>query len=149
MTTATDESLSVDERLIRGAIALIDEEGSSSLGVRRLAQAADRSSMCVYSHFGSRAGLLSAVYDRVSGQLLAAVTDQKDPGSAYREWARQNPRLYALLFDQPLDALDLDAGVRRGMLAGLMDSLSHQDSPDRVEEWARLHGEISYERILS
>ena len=138
MATEDDDSLFVRERLIRGSIALIEQEGSSSLGVRRLAQAADRSSMCVYSKFGSRGGLLAAVYERVASQFLAAATS----ASAYREWARANPQLYALLFDHPLDALDVDPAARRALLASLVEAF------DR-DHWVQLHGEVSFERIAA
>ena len=65
-SNAVDEELFVRERLNRGAISLIEREGCSSLGVRRLAQASDRTTMCVYTKFGSRGGLLTAVFERVS-----------------------------------------------------------------------------------
>jgi AcrR family transcriptional regulator len=138
VTTEPDDPLFVRERLIRGSIALIEQEGSSSLGVRRLAQAADRSSMCVYSKFGSRGGLLAAVYERIASQLLSAATS----GEAYRDWARANPQLYALLFDHPLDALDVDPAARRDLLAALVETFTH-------DRWVQLHGEVSYQRITA
>jgi len=138
MSTEADDSLFVSERLIRGSIALIEQEGSSALGVRRLAQAADRSSMCVYSKFGSRGGLLAAVYERVASQLLSSVSD----GDSYRGWARANPQLYALLFDHPLDALDVDPAARRDLLATLVETFTR-------DHWVELHGEVSYERIAA
>ena len=138
MSTEADDSLFVRERLIRGSIAMIEQEGSSSLGVRRLAQAADRSSMCVYSKFGSRGGLLAAVYERVASQLLTAATSTE----AYRDWARANPQLYGLLFDHPLDALDVDPAARRDLLAALVETFTR-------DRWVQLHGEISYERITT
>ena len=138
MTTEADDSPLVRERLIRGSIALIEQEGSSALGVRRLAQAADRSSMCVYSHFRSRGGLLAAVYQRVADQLLATLAG----GGDYREWARANPQLYALLFDHPLDALDVAPTARHHLVATLVETL------DR-DHWVQLHGEVSFERITA
>lgn len=138
MTTEPDDSPLVRERLIRGSITLIEQEGSSALGVRRLAQAADRSSMCVYSHFRSRGGLLTAVYERVASQLLAAVTD----GHSYRDWARANPQLYALLFDHPLDALDVDPAARSAVVAKLVETFTR-------DHWVQLHGEVSFERIAA
>ena len=138
VTTDADDSQFVRERLIRGSIALIEQEGSSSLGVRRLAQAADRSSMCVYSKFGSRGGLLAAVYERVASRLLSAATS----GESYRDWAHANPRLYALLFDHPLDALDVDPAARRDLLATLLATFTR-------DRWVQLHGEVSFERITA
>jgi len=137
-----DESMFVRERLIRGGIALIAEEGCSSLGVRRLAQASDRTTMCVYSKFGSRGGLLAAVYVRVADGLVAILESAVTAGDAYRDWARANAQLYILLFDQPLDALDVADTARRDLIGRLVALL-----PDGQNEWARLHGEASYERI--
>jgi hypothetical protein len=64
------------------------------------------------------------------------------PEEDYVAWAQREPQLYALLFDHPLDALDIDPGRRRELVEALIDRLS-------VETWARLHGEVSHARILA
>jgi AcrR family transcriptional regulator len=145
-SNAVDEELFVRERLIRGAISLIEREGCSSLGVRRLAQASDRTTMCVYTKFGSRGGLLTAVFERVSDAMLAAVSESDDSASAFRDWALSNPELYGLLFDQPLDTLGVPAQSRRSVLDDAVALLSREGGSGR-QRWIELHGEVSYERI--
>ena len=147
MGQEADESTFVRERLIRGATRLIEEEGCSSLGVRRLAQASDRTTMCVYSKFGSRGGLLTAVYMRASADLLADLRDSDDPRHAYLEWAREHVQLYGMLFDQPLVALDVDSSVRKKLMTDLVDAFS-AGSWDGAETWSWLHGTFSYSRIV-
>jgi AcrR family transcriptional regulator len=140
MAEAPAEVDDVAEKLLSGSLDLIRAEGCSSLGVRRLAQAANRSSMCVYSHFGSRGDLLTAAYGTASASLLDALDGKPEEG--YIAWAQREPQLYSLLFDHPLDALDIDPGRRRELVEALIDRLS-------VETWARLHGEVSHARILA
>lgn len=142
------EELFVRERLIRGAIALIEQEGCSSLGVRRLAQAADRTTMCIYTKFGSRAGLLTAVYERVTEELTGALAESDDPTAAYRDWARTNRELYTLLFDQPLEALGVPDASRHTVLDGVVGLLS-RDGRSGQEQWMSLHGEASFSRIAA
>lgn len=142
------EELFVRERLIRGAIALIEQEGCSSLGVRRLAQAADRTTMCVYTKFGSRAGLLTAVYERVADGLTGILAESDDPSAAYRDWAFANRELYGLLFDQPLDALGVPEASRRAVLEEIVGLLS-RGAASGAERWMALHGEASFSRIAA
>ncbi|MGO4785189.1 TetR/AcrR family transcriptional regulator [Cryobacterium sp. W22_MBD10_FK3] len=142
-----DESTFVRERLIRGATRLIEEEGCSSLGVRRLAQASDRTTMCVYSKFGSRGGLLTTVYERVGADLLSALRNSDEPPPAYLDWAREHPQLYTMLFDQPLDALDIATSARKKLITDLVDVFDG-DLRSGVEEWSWLHGALAYERIV-
>lgn len=150
-TKNDDDSPFVAERLIRSTVALIADEGCRSLGVRRLAQAADRSSMCIYTKFGSRSGLLTAVYERVSSDLLAALAlpGDRTTGQKYEDWALKHPQLYGFLFDEPLDALDLDATTRIRLLRDVLALLESGHGVDAAEEWASRHGAISYQRIMS
>lgn len=136
-SAAVDE---IAERLVAGTFDLIRAEGSSALGVRRLAQAANRSPMCVYSHFGSRGKLLTEVYSRGAEALLHAVSD--GGGESYLEWAAGEPEVYSLLFDQDLSALDVEPALRRDLTQQLVAQLS-------LETWVRLHGQVTHQRILA
>lgn len=142
-----DESTFVRERLIRGATRLIEEEGCSSLGVRRLAQASDRTTMCVYSKFGSRGGLLTTVFEKAGESLIASVRNSDDPSRGYLDWARRHVQLYTMLFDQPLDALDVGIPVRTRLIMDLVDELA-SSAQSGAEKWSWLHGTFAYERIV-
>jgi AcrR family transcriptional regulator len=97
------------ERLIAAALRVVAENGIDELTVRRLAEAADTSTMSVYSRFGNRDGVLQALYVRtfdMLGEALAAVPCGPDPvadllamAGAYREFALAGPARYAFMFD--------------------------------------------------
>ena len=54
------------ETLLDAALHLLEERGPGALRIRDLAEAAEQSTMGVYTHFGSKQGLLE--------QLLPALT---------------------------------------------------------------------------
>ena len=96
-------------RLLERAAAILDEEGLAGLSTRRLAVDLDTTTRAVYSLFGDKAGLLRALY-RAGFETLRARTEAvpvtgdpvRDIGllaEAYRDSARQNRNLYALMFD--------------------------------------------------
>src|ERR671939_1809731 len=63
------------ETLLDAALRLLEERGPGALRIRDLASAAEQSTMGVYTHFGSKQGLLEQLYlygfrrleDRLSG----------------------------------------------------------------------------------
>ncbi|KGM00862.1 TetR/AcrR family transcriptional regulator, partial [Cellulomonas cellasea] len=116
--------LDVREQLIRGALALITDEGPVDLSVRRLAKAADRTTMCVYTKFTNRQGLLEAVYQRAGEELLAHLEPHVRDGAlatadAYVARARLDAGRYALLLGQPLAALGIPDAARVRLVADL------------------------------
>src|SRR4051795_11977375 len=50
------------ETLLDAALRLLEERGPGALRVRDVAAAADQSTMGVYTHFGSKQGLLEQLY---------------------------------------------------------------------------------------
>lgn len=139
----------VREQLIRGALRLIAAEGSSDLGVRRLAQAADRTTMCVYTKFGNRQSLLAAVYERAGDQLLDQLDGARTPAQfaeRYRRAVTDQPGLYEFLFEQPLRALGLEPGTRGALVDRVTRHLAELLGPageahERAQTlWATLHG---------
>src|SRR5215216_4419703 len=50
------------ETLLEAALRLLEERGPGALRIRDLAAAAEQSTMGVYTHFGSKQGLLEQVY---------------------------------------------------------------------------------------
>jgi AcrR family transcriptional regulator len=111
-------------------LRVLHESGAAELTVRRVAQVAGSSTMCIYSRFGSRSGMLAAIYRRgfesLRGALtaaLAAAPGAAAPGAAgrgsrdvverivalgigYRRFALAGPALYALMFERPLPDFD-------------------------------------------
>ena len=95
------------ERLIVAALRVVADHGLADLTVRRIAEAADTSTMSVYSRFGSRAGVLDALYRRaflMLGEAFAEVPRSADHlmdlAMAYRSFALAGPARYAFMFGQ-------------------------------------------------
>lgn len=94
--------------LLARAGTLLQEEGPGALSLRRLAADVGTTTRAVYSVFGGKDGLLSAMYREMGDTLTrlhAAVPAQADPLEelrllclAYRESARRHPTLYPMLF---------------------------------------------------
>src|SRR5690349_22888708 len=55
-------STTTRESLLEAALRLLEERGPGALRVRDLAEAVDKSTMGVYTHFGSKQGLLEQLY---------------------------------------------------------------------------------------
>lgn len=137
--TTVDDTAFIREKLIVGGLDLVDSDGTEALSVRRLAQAAGRTSMCVYSKFGSRGGLLMAMYDRVARELMTALA--VDPAADLEKWANANHERYAFLFDAELTSMGIDPGMRRSLLEDVVARVGSEDT------WALAHGRIAAERI--
>lgn len=147
-----DSTPDVREQLVRGGMSLVAEEGPADLSVRRLAKAADRTTMCIYTKFGNRGGLIGAIYERAAQELLDAL-DAAPPGfpalaTAYRRHVDAAPGAYALLFEQPLESVDLDRSVRSDLIAAVVHRIAerfdladagHRDLAARTL-WSTMHG---------
>lgn len=133
----------IRERLVDGAVALIREEGVVDLSVRRLAASGGRSTMCLYTKFGSRQALLEAVYDEVAAGFERELAEAEDPRRAYWSFAVDRPRLYALLFSTDLAPIGLDDGRRTALIERVGAALSEGSGADDaggLRVWAVLHG---------
>uniref|UniRef100_UPI0021C11413 TetR/AcrR family transcriptional regulator n=1 Tax=Frankia gtarii TaxID=2950102 RepID=UPI0021C11413 len=97
---------------IRAALQVLAQHGPAGLTVRRVAEAAGTSTMGVYTRFGSRNGILEALYRRAFGMLhdaLAEVPVTTDPRGdlialslAYRRFALDYPPRYTFMFERPV-----------------------------------------------
>ena len=158
----------INERLIGAAVQLLREQGPAELTVRRIAHLAGTTTMCLYTGFGSRDGLLDAVYahgfDRLR-ETMAQAGPVADPAQAvrallhaYRAFALANPGLYGLLFERVLTGFDPSPQVRRtaldatfGLLAAQAGRLLGADPQDQASRelgytlWALTHGLVSLE----
>lgn len=153
---------------MEAAIQLLAEEGPEALVLRRVASAADVSTMAVYSRFRCKAGLLDAVYlagfDRLE-QSMSAANQGSDPltrivnlALAYRRFALANPALYSLMFERmigfdPPVELRADAlGATFSLVVSAMTS-AMENSDIEVESplmgaytvWTAAHGTVSLE----
>lgn len=141
--------------------------------MRRVAEVAGSSTMGIYTQFGSRAGMVEAIYRRgfelLRDQLAAATDDtQHAPGSeaavlamavSYRAFALANSALYALMFERPLPGFDPSRQLRADALGMTFTLLTAQvghaqdhdvvagDDPVRPSYllWTTIHGITSIE----
>src|SRR3954447_24334492 len=96
--------------LLDAALRLLQERGPAALRIRDVAEAAEQSTMGVYTHFGSKQGLLEELYLHGFGRLedrLRTVSSAGQPRQellafalAYREFALDNEALYGLMFER-------------------------------------------------
>jgi AcrR family transcriptional regulator len=155
-------------RLVDVAARLLVEGGPAGLSLRKLAAEAGTSTMAVYTLFGDKERLLSAMHRegfRRLGEALRRVPETDDPladllavGHAYREAALASRQLYDLMFGRPVAEFSPDsegqaaaqaayepllAAVGRCQKAGQLTG----DSPDgaALHLWAVAHGMVSLE----
>src|SRR4051794_9467065 len=152
------------ETLLETALRLLEERGPGALRVRDLAEAVGKSTMGVYTHFGSKQGLLEALYlhgfSRLEDQLNSvASADDGNRGLlqfalAYRKFALDNEALYGLMFERATpDFVPSDDNRMAGLTTFelLTDRIAEWrpglTDPARVAHlvWATMHGLVSIE----
>jgi AcrR family transcriptional regulator len=152
------------ETLLDAALRLLEERGPGALRIRDLAEAAQQSTMGVYTHFGSKQGLLEQLYlhgfRRLEEQLSSVPSDRQDRQEllefalAYRAFAIDNEALYGLMFERatpdfvPSDASRL-AGLATFEMLVTRVADWHPDLPDAAADshliWATMHGLVTIE----
>jgi AcrR family transcriptional regulator len=97
----------VRQEMLVAAVDLLHEHGPDALQTRKVAGAAETSTMALYTHFGGMRGLIAEVAEEGLRQFDAALTvpPTADPvadlftlGAAYRRYAIQRPHMYRLMF---------------------------------------------------
>src|SRR3954471_8950615 len=152
------------ETLLDAALHLLEERGPGALRIRDLAAAAEQSTMGVYTHFGSKQGLLEQLYlhgfERLEERLDSVPSDAQGREAllasalAYRAFALDNEALYGLMFERatpdfvPSDASRLAGLTTFEMLAARVAD-RRPDFTDPAAEahliWAAMHGLVSIE----
>lgn len=142
-------SPTVAEQLVLGGRALISSEGTGDLSVRRLVEAAGRSTMCVYSHFGSRKRLLAEVYRSCGADLLTALSHARTPDGLERDYAayaRKEPQHFQYLFAADLDGFGIDQRLRLDLIESVLDLASERlggiAKDQALAWWLRAHGTV-------
>src|SRR3982751_2173340 len=114
------------ETILDAALQLLEERGPGALRVRDVAAAAEQSTMGVYTHFGSKQGLLEELY-LYGFRRLAEALNSIPSGSrgrrgltafalAYRAFALENEALYGLMFERATpDFVPSDASRLAGL----------------------------------
>jgi AcrR family transcriptional regulator len=152
------------ETLLEAALRLLEERGPGALRIRDLAAAAEQSTMGVYTHFGSKQGLLEQLYlhgfRRLEDRLNSVPSDGQGRQGllafalSYRAFALDNEALYGLMFERaspdfvPSDTSRLAALTTFEMLATrVADWRPDLADPAAAAHllWATMHGLVSIE----
>ena len=152
------------ETLLEAALQLLEERGPGALRVRDLAEAVGKSTMAVYTHFGSKQGLLEQLYlhgfRRLEERLNSVPSDGEDRQEllafalAYRAFALDNDALYGLMFERATpDFVPSDASRLAGLATFKMltTRVAHwrPDFTDPAADahliWATMHGLVTIE----
>src|SRR5215213_7353423 len=152
------------ETLLEAALRLLEERGPGALRIRDLAEAAEQSTMGVYTHFGSKQGLLEQLYLHGFRRLEEGLSSVPSGGQgrqallafamAYRAFALDNEALYGLMFERATpDFVPSDASRLAGLatfemlVTRVADWRSDLTDPaaDAHLVWATMHGLVSIE----
>src|SRR5919112_6817822 len=152
------------ETLLDAALRLLEERGPGALRIRDLAAAAEQSTMGVYTHFGSKQGLLEQLYlhgfERLEERLSSVPSDGQrrhellEFALAYRQFALDNEALYGLMFERAApDFVPSDASRMAGLSTFQMLASRVADwRPDFTDPaadahlvWATMHGLVTIE----
>ncbi|MEO3875961.1 TetR/AcrR family transcriptional regulator [Nonomuraea sp. B12E4] len=160
--------------LLDAALQVLREQGALHLTLRRVADTAGTSTMGIYTCFGSRVGLLEAVYEHgvhiLHDSMTKSLAAHPDPlaqimavAHGYRAFALSDPALYALMFERPLPDFDPSPQLRNAALGLTFDLLTqaaaaaaqanliHSTDPPRAAYliWTTIHGLVSVELTCS
>lgn len=167
-TARRTPSSAVESTVRSAAIDLIGRLGADAVTVRGLAAEAGVSPMSIYNHFGDMAGVFDAVLVEGFDLLFDHVRDDggrdepfaalRHRGHRYRDFALENPALYAVMFLQavpgfePSDDAMLHAAVAFGSLEDAVLRLADTGHVERTEVpliaqqlWSALHGAVALE----
>ena len=152
------------ETLLDAAMRLLEQRGPGALRIRDVADAAEQSTMGVYTHFGSKQGLLEQLYlhgfRRLEARLDSAGTDGDGRQEllafalAYRAFAIDNEALYGLMFERATpDFVPSDASRLAGLSTFEMLATRVADwrpaltdpAADAHLLWATMHGLVTIE----
>jgi AcrR family transcriptional regulator len=155
---------STREALLDAALRLLEERGPGALRIRDLAEAAEQSTMGVYTHFGSKQGLLEQLYlqgfRRLEERLDSVPSDGEGRHEllafalAYRAFALDNDALYGLMFERATpDFVPSDASRLAGLATFQMLATRVAEwRPDFIDPaadahliWATMHGLVTIE----
>src|SRR5215204_406652 len=143
---------------------LLEQRGPGALRIRDVAEAAEQSTMGVYTHFGSKQGLLEQLYLHGFRRLQDRLNSVRSDGQgrqgllafalSYRAFALDNEALYGLMFERaspdfvPSDTSRLAALSTFEMLATRVAEW-RPDLTDAAAAahllWATMHGLVSIE----
>ncbi|ALE07851.1 TetR family transcriptional regulator [Arthrobacter sp. ERGS1:01] len=152
----------VRSRLLEEAAALVAARGVALVSLRDIASAAGTSTAAIYSLFGGKRELLTAVVDDgfasfAASQAAAAPEGLLSLGRAYRRWALEHPSLYSLMFTGSLGGVvdcpptpEVANDAISPLVAAVTSGLSASGSAEPPAAvagaiWGQVHGLVGLE----
>jgi len=154
---------SLRQELLAVTVELVDRDGPARVTLRDVASAARTSTTAVYSLFGGKSQLLTAVVDDGfrsfrDSQVAAAPEGLQGLGVAYRAWALEHRALYRLMFGGAMAAfVDCQPSPEAagGAMEPLMEAVAAAQASGAllpapvdmvaVAIWGQVHGLVSLE----
>lgn len=167
MASVRTPSLDVEAAIIGAAKELLATQGPEALTIRRIASQAGVAPMSVYNRFGSKQGVVDALFVEGFQRLNEAVRfeatedveeDLVQCGRRYRRFALENPTLYSVMFLRAVP--DYEPSPEAGVIATasfltLMAGVTPHLDNGRIEQaepveiaqrlWSAMHGSIALE----
>jgi AcrR family transcriptional regulator len=134
------------------ARALLEESGPDGLSMRKLAARLGIRAPSLYKHFASKealeAALISIGFDEQAVLFGAALEGSREPlvamGKIYREFAKDNPQLYRLMYDRGLTRALLFPGSEDAAAEPVILAAGADQDLARAA-WAFAHGMTTLE----
>ena len=159
---------SLGDRILAAASQILSEQGAQGLSVRRIAEQAGTSTMGVYSRFGSKLGVIDALYREGFERLRQAtesVMDQGEPLAVieelcvvYRNTALANATHYDIMFGHAFPGFEPSPEARATAFEGFeqvvvatvraaVDAGTLRGDPLELAYrlWSLIHGMVSLE----
>jgi AcrR family transcriptional regulator len=154
---------SLRQELLAAAADLVAREGPGRVALRDVAAAARTSTTAIYSLFGGKSQLLTAVMDHGfmsfrDSQAAAAPGGLHALGVAYRTWALEHQALYRLMFGGTMTAYtecQPTPEVAAGAMTPLIEAVASAQSAGTLLKapvemvttaiWGQVHGLVSLE----
>lgn len=147
----------MQQRILDAALEVLRTQGPEALTVRAVTELAGCSTTGVYTHFGSKNGLVEAIF--VDGfesfdrhVMDNPTTDFREAGLEYREWALANRTHYLVMFACAVPDFEpsMDAALRaKGSFDGLVAAMKELGADDPIgmayHFWATIHGYVMLE----
>ena len=134
------------KEIVAVARRLLDEEGSTGLSMRRVAERLGIRAPSIYKHLPDKQALENAIISdgfEEQAEVFEQALAERDPltamASAYRAFARQHPHLYRLMTERPLQRDRLAPGAEARAAAPVLRAVGDDADAARAL-WAFAHG---------
>lgn len=145
-------------RILAAALEILRDEGAAGLNVRRVAELAGCSTTGIYTYFGGKHGLVSAIFVEGFESFDTALAPHHENGDlaggirTYRDWALANPMHYLVMFGRAVpdfdpgeEAIERAARSFRALIGSLARAGASEPTESALHLYATQHGYVMLE----